>query len=366
MIVAASSNLASGKVIVGLSGGVDSAVTAALLLEKGYQVEALFMRNWSEDDAYCASAEDQDSAQAVADRLGIDLHFADFSADYRQRVFEDFLNEYRAGRTPSPDLLCNREIKFGVFLDHARALGADWIATGHYARLEHSSNKTKLLCAADKNKDQTYFLSATPGTAFRQVLFPLGELTKPEVRRIATRLGLPNHQRKDSTGVCFIGERPIREFLQNWIAVHPGDIRTDDGRVIGRHDGIAYYTLGQRTGLGIGGVQGAKEAPWYVAERQSNENCLIVTQDKNDTRLNSRFLRLGQCYWVNDAPRNHYSYGFRIRHRQPLMKATIIENSPYMLRSDEAVWAAAPGQFAVLYDGNECVGCGVIEQALYD
>jgi len=358
--------MSKGKVIVGLSGGVDSAVAAALLRDEGYTVEGLFMRNWAEDDAYCTSAEDQDSAREVAEVLGIHLHFADFSAEYRERVFADFLAEYRAGRTPSPDLLCNREIKFGVFAEHARTLGADWLATGHYARIEHGPQRSLLRCAADSNKDQTYFLAATPGTALRKVLFPLGDHTKPEVRRIATRLGLPNHQRKDSTGVCFIGERPIREFLQNWIAVHPGPICTDDGREIGQHDGIAYYTLGQRTGLGIGGVKGAAESPWYVAERQLDSNTLIVTQDKADRRLNSRFLRLGQCFWINDPPRNHFSYRMRIRHRQPLLKTTVVEAAPYTLRAEETLWAAAPGQFAVLYDDDICLGCGVIEEALYD
>ncbi len=358
--------MSKGKVIVGLSGGVDSAVAAALLRDEGYEVEGLFMRNWAEDDAYCTSAEDQDSARAVADVLGIQLHFADFSAEYRQRVFADFLEEYRRGRTPSPDLLCNREIKFGVFAEHAISLGADWIATGHYARIEHGPKGSRLLCAVDANKDQTYFLAATPGEALRRVLFPLGELTKPQVRRIATRLGLPNHQRKDSTGVCFIGERPIREFLQNWIAVHPGPICTDDGREIGRHDGVAYYTLGQRTGLGIGGVKGAAESAWYVAERRVADNTLIVTQDKADRRLNSRFLVLGQCYWINQPLKNHFSYAMRIRHRQPLIKTTVVEMQPLTLRSEEELWAAAPGQFAVIYDGDECLGCGVIEHALYD
>lgn len=354
------------KVIVGLSGGVDSAVTAALLMDQGYEVEGLFMRNWSEDDAYCTSAEDQDSARAVAKVLGIELHFADFSQEYRERVFEDFLAEYRAGRTPSPDLLCNREIKFGTFLRHAQSLGADWIATGHYARVIHDGPQSRLMRAVDANKDQTYFLAATPGRALHRVLFPLGELTKPEVRRIATRRGLPNHQRKDSTGVCFIGERPIREFLQQWIAVQPGPILTDDGRTVGQHDGIAYYTLGQRSGLGIGGVKGADESPWFVAERRTDTNALVVTQDRDDPRINARFLRLGTCYWVNDAPRNHAPCHLRIRHRQPLIKATVIDANPMTLRSDELLWAAAPGQFAVLYDGDECIGCGVIEEAVYD
>ncbi|MEN8719698.1 MAG: tRNA 2-thiouridine(34) synthase MnmA, partial [Oceanococcaceae bacterium] len=320
----------------------------------------------ADDDAYCTAAEDQDSARAIADILGFPLHFADFSAEYQERVFAHFVAEYQRGRTPSPDLFCNREIKFGVFAAHARELGADHIATGHYARLQRSGGQTRLLQAVDRNKDQTYFLAATPGLQLADVIFPLGDLRKPEVRRMATRLGLPNHQRKDSTGVCFIGERPIRAFLQEWIPAQPGPIVTDGGQEIGRHDGIAYYTLGQRSGLGIGGVRGAADSPWYVADRRLADNALVVTQDTQDPRLNARFLRLGQCYWINEPPRNHRAYTLRIRHRQPLIDATVVGDVPLTLRIAEMLWAAAPGQFAVLYDGEECLGCGVIEEALHE
>ena len=356
--------MAASHVIVGLSGGVDSAVSAALLLEQGHHVEGLFMRNWSEDDAYCSAAEDYASAQSVADQLGIVLHKADFSAAYKERVFDQFLAEYRAGRTPSPDLLCNREIKFGDFAQHARALGAQRIATGHYARVEHLRDKSLLCQAADPNKDQTYFLAATPGHALRDVCFPLGDYTKPQVREMAAERGLHNHQRKDSTGVCFIGERPIRSFLQQYIAVQTGPIVDDSGRRIATHDGIAYYTLGQRSGLGIGGVAGAREAPWYVVERCVATNTLVVSQDREDPRLNHRRIRLGQSYWVNEAPDNAAELQFRVRHRQPLQAGRLQrENEDWVLHSDTPIWAAAVGQFVVLYDGRVCLGCAVIEDA---
>lgn len=347
------------RIIVGLSGGVDSAVAAALLQRQGHQVEGLFMRNWTEDDAYCTAAEDFQSAQAVADVLGIPLHQADFSQAYKERVFADFVAEYEAGRTPSPDLFCNREIKFGEFARHARALGADAIATGHYARLEHSVEKSRLLQARDANKDQTYFLAATRGADLAGVHFPLGDLHKPEVRAIATELGLPNHQRKDSTGVCFIGERPMREFLGQWIATQEGDIRTDDGRTIGRHQGVAFYTLGQRNGLGIGGVKGAAEAPWYVAQRRTEDNVLLVTQDVQDPRLNARSLVLEPCFWLHEEPPAG-QYSVRIRHRQPLQKANLQPGPALSLEFETPVWAAAEGQYAVIYRDDECLGCGMI------
>lgn len=356
--------MSSAHVIVGLSGGVDSAVSAALLLEQGHHVEGLFMRNWSEDDAYCSAAEDYASAQSVADQLGIVLHKADFSAAYKERVFAHFLAEYKAGRTPSPDLLCNREIKFGDFAQHARALGAQHIATGHYARIEHLADKSLLCQAADPNKDQTYFLAATPGSALRDVLFPLGDYTKPQVRDMAAERGLHNHQRKDSTGVCFIGERPMRGFLQQYIASQPGPIVDNNGRRIASHDGVAYYTLGQRSGLGIGGVAGAREAPWYVVERRTSSNTLVVSQDREDPRLTHRQLRLGQSYWVNEAPTDGDEVQFRVRHRQALQRARL-EKTPkhWLLHSEEPVWAAAEGQYAVIYSGRVCLGCAVIEGA---
>ena len=351
------------RVIVGLSGGVDSAVSAALLIEAGHEVEGLFMRNWAEDDAYCTAAEDYESARAVAAQLDIPLHQADFSAEYRERVFTDFLAEYQAGRTPSPDLLCNREIKFGEFARHAQQLGAEAIATGHYARLAAHEGQTRLLRARDSNKDQTYFLAATPGTALRDVLFPLGDYEKNEVRALARERGLVNHRRPDSTGVCFIGERPMREFLQHWIAVQPGAIETDEGQVIGEHQGVALYTLGQRGGLGIGGVRGHAEAPWYVVERDVARNVLVVSQDRGDARLNPTRLTLGQCYWVNEPPKDGAQYGVRVRHRHRPQTAVYRAGPPARLEFAQPVWAPAPGQFAVLYAEEQCLGCGVIEAA---
>ncbi|MEW6168325.1 MAG: tRNA 2-thiouridine(34) synthase MnmA, partial [Pseudomonadota bacterium] len=263
-------------VVVGLSGGVDSAVSAYLLKEQGLRVSGLFMVNWTEDEqGYCSAAEDFQDARRVCEELDIPLHRVDFSREYRERVFARFLADYAAGKTPNPDMLCNREVKFQPFREYALRLGADFIATGHYARIEHAGDGPQLLRAADENKDQTYFLAAVERTQLSRVLFPIGALTKPQVRTIAQRAGLPVHQKKDSTGICFIGERAFRAFLARYLAPNPGPIVDDAGREIGRHQGLMYYTLGQRRGLGIGGTRGAREAPWYVVAKDAARNALV-------------------------------------------------------------------------------------------
>jgi len=277
------------RVVLGISGGVDSAVAAALLKDAGYDVHALFMRNWDEDeDGYCTAAADLQDARRVCDDLGIPLHTVNFARDYRDRVFEHFLDELRAGRTPNPDVACNREIKFGVCFEHARRLGADWFATGHYARTASFDGRARLLRAADVGKDQTYFLHTVPGAMLGRTLFPVGALRKTEVRRIALERALPVHAKRDSTGICFIGERPFAEFLARYLPAQPGPIETIDGRAIGEHRGLMYYTLGQRQGLAVGGVKGAAEAPWYVAAKDLGRNVLVVTQRHDDPRLMCR------------------------------------------------------------------------------
>src|SRR5690554_2857955 len=275
------------RVIVGMSGGVDSSVAAWLLIQQGYQVEGLFMKNWEEDDdtEYCTAKPDLADAQAVCDRLGILLHTANFAAEYWDNVFEHFLHEYRAGRTPNPDILCNREIKFKAFLDYASELGADFIATGHYARVRSEDSNTWLIKGRDSNKDQSYFLSAVPEQSLARSLFPVGELEKSEVRALAAEQGFVTHDKKDSTGICFIGERKFKDFLQRYLAAQPGDIETVDGEVIGRHSGLMYHTHGQRQGLGIGGLAGYSDAPWYVVDKDLPRNVLIVAQGTDHPSL---------------------------------------------------------------------------------
>lgn len=354
-------------VIVGMSGGVDSSLTAALLLEQGYSVEGLFMFNWAQDeDAYCTAAEDYAVAAEVAADLGIKLHRADFSQEYRERVFSHFLDEYRRGRTPSPDLLCNREIKFREFLNYASQLGADAIATGHYARNEHRAGRAHLLQAVDQNKDQTYFLAAVDGQAFERVLFPLGEFTKPEVREMAQARGLVNYQRKDSTGICFIGERPMREFLSRYMESQGGRIIDDSGHDLGEHPGLCFFTIGQRKGLGIGGQKHAKDSPWYVYAKDTQSETLYVTQDENHPALHCQEARLEPPHWLHHAPDEAVWRGHaRIRHRQPLQACTLtLDRGGASLRFDAPQWAIAPGQSAVFYDGDECIGSAVIDHAM--
>ena len=356
--------MSKGKVIVGLSGGVDSAVAALRLKEAGWQVEGLFMKNWEEDDeeGYCAAAEDLADAQQVAETLGIPLHRVNFAAEYWDRVFEHFLAEYRAGRTPNPDVLCNREIKFRAFLDHALGLGAEYIATGHYARLSEDEPR-RLLQAADANKDQTYFLYMVPQQALRRTLFPLGDLTKPEVRRLAEAAGFANWRKKDSTGICFIGERRFRDFLARYLPARPGEMVTPEGEVIGTHQGLMYYTLGQRQGLGIGGVAGHPEAPWFVVAKELEKNRLVVAQGHDHPLLYRDTLEAEQLHWpaAGLPPATRFRCQARCRHRQPLQECEVeIRDDILTVHFDQPQRAVTPGQSVVLYDAGECLGGGII------
>jgi tRNA-specific 2-thiouridylase len=359
-------NQASEHVIVGLSGGVDSAVAAYLLLQQGYAVEALFMKNWEEDDeaGYCAAAADLADAQAVAARLGIRLHRVNFATEYWDQVFEHFLAEYRALRTPNPDVLCNRDIKFRAFLEHAIDLGADRIATGHYARVSHDNSGSHLRLCADPNKDQTYFLYLLDQTQLARTLFPLADLRKADVRGIARELGLDNAEKKDSTGICFIGERRFGDFLARWLPSEPGPIETSDGRVLGEHRGLAWHTIGQRSGLGIGGVRDAGEAPWFVAAKDIARNVLIVVQGSDHPLLYASTLRGEQMHWISghapaQAPIDCLC---RLRHRQPLQACTLVEydNGHCRVHFAEPQRAITPGQSAVFYVGDECLGGCVV------
>src|SRR5581483_9602867 len=359
--------MAADHVVVGLSGGVDSAVSAYLLKEQGYRVSALFMVNWTEDEgSYCTSAQDFQDARAVCEELGIPLHRVDFSSEYRSRVFSRFLDDYAAGKTPNPDVLCNREIKFQPFRSHALKLGADWIATGHYARIDHCADGPRLLRSVTEDKDQTYFLAAVERAQFERVLFPVGGLTKPKVREIATRAGLPVHRKKDSTGICFIGEREFRGFLAHYLKPNPGTIVDDSGRAIGAHQGVMYYTLGQRRGLRIGGQRGAREAPWYVVAKDAARNALIVSQAADHPLLMSRSLRTATFHWIRQPTPLPSQLLARIRHRQALQscRARLLEDDAVEVVFEQPQRAAAPGQYCVLYDGEECLGGGEIATTL--
>ncbi|MBL6749387.1 MAG: tRNA 2-thiouridine(34) synthase MnmA [Nevskia sp.] len=357
--------MSAAHVIVGLSGGVDSAVSAWLLKEQGYRVSALFMVNWTQDEqAYCTAAEDFQSARAVCEELAIPLHRVDFSAQYRARVFEHFLAGYRAGKTPNPDVLCNREVKFQPFREHALRLGADFVATGHYARLEQSDDGPRLLRAADENKDQTYFLATVARAHFERVLFPVGALTKPMVREIARGAGLPNHRRKDSTGICFIGERQFRAFLAQYLQDTPGAIEDDAGRPVGSHRGLMFYTLGQRRGLAIGGQRDAREAPWYVVAKDAARNVLVVSQQADHPLLLSTRVRAAPFHWIRRPRPLPPRLQARIRHRQALQACCAgAEGDAVEAVFEQPQRAAAPGQYLVLYDGAECLGGGEIAAA---
>jgi tRNA-uridine 2-sulfurtransferase len=363
----------SGKprVVVGLSGGVDSAVSAHLLKQQGWDVVGIFMKNWEDDDdsEYCSSNEDFVDAAAVADVLGIEIEHVNFAAEYKDRVFAEFLREYQAGRTPNPDVLCNAEIKFRAFLDHAIRLGAEKIGTGHYARVREREKRFELLKGLDAAKDQSYFLHRLNQQQLSKTLFPVGELRKTEVRRIAAEIGLPNAKKKDSTGICFIGERPFREFLNRYIAREPGPVKDELGRVIGKHQGLSFYTLGQRQGLGIGGIRekgaqrgGGEHAPWFVARKDMETNTLWVVQGHDHPWLQSLALEADDASWVAGVPPAPGRYAAKTRYRQDDASCTLAGSAPGAFRLDfsEPQWAVTPGQSAVLYDGEVCLGGGVI------
>ena len=352
------------RVVLGISGGVDSAVAAALLKDAGYDVHALFMRNWDEDDdAYCTAAADLQDARRVCDELGIPLHTVNFAAQYRDRVFAHFLEELRAGRTPNPDVACNREIKFGVCFEHAERLGARWFATGHYARSALVDGRPHLLRATDPAKDQTYFLHSVSGDLLARTLFPVGHLPKAAVRRIAHERALPVHDKRDSTGICFIGERPFAEFLARYLPAQPGAIEDTEGRRLGRHRGLMYYTLGQRQGLALGGVRGAAEAPWYVADKDLARNVLLVTQRHDDPRLLCREFETAAAHWIAGAPPGaEFSCTVKTRYRQAdqACTVTVLPGGHCRVRTEAAQRAVTPGQSAVFYAGEDCLGGGVI------
>lgn len=362
------------KVIVGMSGGVDSSVSAYLLLQQGFQVEGLFMKNWEEDDneEYCTAAEDLADAQAVCDKLGIELHTINFAAEYWDNVFEYFLEEYKAGRTPNPDILCNKEIKFKAFLEFAdEVLEADFIAMGHYVRRSFPSDGTqpKMLRGHDGNKDQSYFLYTLSHQQVARSLFPVGELEKPEVRRIAEEQGLITAKKKDSTGICFIGERKFTDFLSRYLPAQPGNIETPEGKVIGEHQGLMYHTLGQRKGLHIGGQKGGggNEDPWFVAEKDLERNVLIAVQGANHALLKSVGLFASQLHWVDRTPvKENIQCTVKTRYRQSDIPCTIIpiDDNNIKVLFEEPQIAVTPGQSAVFYSGDICLGGGIIEQRI--
>ena len=361
---------ATKKVICGMSGGVDSSVSAFILQQQGYQVEGLFMKNWEEDDDtdYCTAAADLADAQAVCDKLGIKLHKINFAAEYWDNVFEHFLSEYKAGRTPNPDILCNKEIKFKAFLEYAAEdLGANYIATGHYVRRRGADDNAQLLRGLDANKDQSYFLYTLSSKQVGQSLFPVGDIEKPIVRAIAEDLDLITAKKKDSTGICFIGERKFKDFLARYLPAQPGNIRTVEGDIIGRHDGLMYHTLGQRKGLGIGGVKGASEEAWYVVEKDLVNNELIVAQGHDHSALLSTGLIAQQLHWVDRQPiREPLRCTVKTRYRQTDVPCTVepIDDESIKVIFDEPQIAVTPGQSAVFYLDEVCLGGGIIEQQL--
>ena len=361
------------RIVVGMSGGVDSSVAAWLLKEQGHEVIGLFMKNWEgdDDDEYCSARQDWLDAASVADLIGVDIEAVNFAQTYKDRVFSEFLREYQAGRTPNPDVLCNAEIKFKAFLDHAMSLGAERIATGHYARVRQSpadSGEVQLLKGRDPNKDQSYFLHRLTQAQLACACFPLGDLHKTEVREIAARLGLPNASKKDSTGICFIGERPFREFLNRYLPTDPGPILTADGVQVGQHHGLSFYTLGQRKGLGIGGVKQYQRADgisatWYVARKDLANNTLYVVPEHDHPWLLSNTLDAQSLSWVaGRAPQPGQAFGVKTRYRQADAPArvTAVSDAQLDLAFEKPQWAVTPGQSAVLYDGEVCLGGGII------
>lgn len=355
----------SEQIIVGMSGGVDSSVTTLLLKEQGNEVAGLFMKNWNEDDgtSWCTARQDRQDARSVCATLGISLHTVNLAEEYWQEVFTGFIEQYRAGATPNPDIHCNERIKFRAFLQQARQLGAERIATGHYARLRERDGEYRLCKARDADKDQSYFLYRLNQTQLAQSLFPLGELHKHAVRTRARQAGFCNHAKKDSTGICFIGERPFRDFLRRWLSPQPGPIVTPEGRCIGEHQGLWFCTLGQRQGLGIGGVRGAREAPWYVAGKDLEKNTLYVVQGHDHPLLFSRQLSARRCHWIGEPPDPGQICGARVRHRQADQHCTVVERAGTRctLRFANAQRAVTPGQSVVLYAGEICLGGGIID-----
>jgi tRNA-specific 2-thiouridylase len=354
------------RVVVGLSGGVDSSVAAYLLKQQGFEVVGLFMKNWEDDnDEYCSSRQDWIDAASVADVLGIDLEAVNFAAEYRERVFASFLAEYSAGRTPNPDVLCNAEIKFKAFLDHALRLGAAHIATGHYARVRKRDGCFELLRGIDPTKDQSYFLHRLNQGQLARTLFPVGHLHKAEVRRIAGEIGLPNAAKRDSTGICFIGERPFREFLNRYLPMKPGPIRTPDGKVVGEHVGLAFYTLGQRKGIGVGGTREGSGEPWFVARKDMATNTLWIVQGHEHPWLLASRLVAADATWISgEPPATGARLTAKTRYRQADALCTVarIDGERFALAFDSPQWAVTPGQSAVLYDAERCLGGGVIDR----
>jgi tRNA-uridine 2-sulfurtransferase len=353
------------RIVVGMSGGVDSSVTALLLKQQGYDVIGLFMKNWEDDDnsEYCSSRQDLIDAVSVADTIGIPIEAVNFSKEYKDRVFSYFLREYEAGRTPNPDILCNAEIKFKAFLDHAIALGADTIATGHYAQVREVDGAFQLLKAADASKDQSYFLHRLNQAQLSKAIFPLGNLLKSEVRRIAEQHGLSNYAKKDSTGICFIGERPFREFLSGYLPTQPGDMFTPEGQPVGKHIGLSFYTLGQRQGLGIGGAKDSSGEPWFVAAKDMTRNRLIVVQGHDHPLLLQTQVDVIDMHWISGAaPDLTRDFAAKTRYRQADAACQIaLDQDLTQFSFSDAQWAVTPGQSVVAYDGEICLGGGIIK-----